>query len=105
MTETSSPTYNHPLVDINHMAVTFYTPRGTVRAVRDASLHINRGEIVGLVGESGCGKSTTLRMIAGLEHISDGEILIDNKNAVENDSKKTLKKEIFIFLNSSVKKL
>lgn len=65
MTETSNPTYNHPLVDINHMAVTFYTPRGTVRAVRDASLHINRGEIVGLVGESGCGKSTAALALMG----------------------------------------
>ena len=52
-----------PLVQIDRLAVTFYTPRGTVRAVRDASLEIRRGEVVGLVGESGCGKSTTARSI------------------------------------------
>ena len=48
-----------PLVRVDRLAVTFYTPRGTVRAVREASLEVQRGELVGLVGESGCGKSTT----------------------------------------------
>ncbi len=54
-----------PLVDIEGLAVTFHTPRGTVRAVRDASLQIRRGEVVGLVGESGCGKSTTAFALMG----------------------------------------
>ena len=54
-----------PLVEINQLAVTFYTPRGTVRAVREASLEVRSGELVGLVGESGCGKSTTAFAIMG----------------------------------------
>ena len=53
------------LVDIDRLSVTFYTPRGTVRAVRDATLQIRRGEVVGLVGESGCGKSTTAFALMG----------------------------------------
>src|SRR5215216_3569374 len=45
-------------------------------AVRDMSLDIQDGEFMILVGPSGCGKSTALRMIAGLEDITDGELLI-----------------------------
>ena len=45
-------------------------------AVKDMNLEINDGEFVILVGPSGCGKSTALRMIAGLEDITDGELKI-----------------------------
>ena len=72
-----------PLVDINRLAVTFYTPRGTVRAVRDASLQIRRGEVLGLVGESGCGKSTTafalMGYLPGTAHV-DGSILFEGND-------------------------
>ena len=54
-----------PILEVDHLAVTFYTPRGTVRAVRDASLEIHRGEVLGLVGESGCGKSTVALAVMG----------------------------------------
>ena len=53
------------LVDVDSLTVTFYTPRGAIRAVRDASMKIRRGEVLGLVGESGCGKSTTAYAIMG----------------------------------------
>jgi multiple sugar transport system ATP-binding protein len=51
----------------------------TAPAVRDFNLDIGDGEFMVFVGASGCGKTTTLRMIAGLESISKGEILIDGK--------------------------
>ena len=54
-----------PLLRVERLAVTFFTPRGTVRALRDASLQVHRGELVGLVGESGCGKSTTAFAVMG----------------------------------------
>ncbi len=47
-----------PLIQMEDLAVTFHTPRGAFRAVRNASIEIARGEVLGLVGESGCGKST-----------------------------------------------
>lgn len=52
-------------------------------AVHDFNLDIEKGEFIVFVGSSGCGKSTTLRMIAGLEDISSGEFLVDGKRANE----------------------
>ena len=54
-----------PLMQIQDLAVTYHTPRGTFRAVRSASLEIGRGEVLGLVGESGCGKSTVAFAMMG----------------------------------------
>ena len=53
-------------------------PNGT-RALEDVSITINDGEFVVLVGPSGCGKTTLLRMVAGLEDITEGEISIGDK--------------------------
>src|SRR6516225_7282496 len=50
-----------------------------VHAVKDVNLDIRDKEFVVLVGPSGCGKTTTLRMVAGLESITSGRILIDDK--------------------------
>src|SRR5437764_5204516 len=54
-----------------------------VHSVKDVNLDIKDKEFVVLVGPSGCGKTTTLRMLAGLETITSGRILIDEK--VVND--------------------
>ena len=53
-------------------------PNGT-RALEDVNIEINDGEFVVLVGPSGCGKTTLLRMVAGLEDITEGEISIGDK--------------------------
>ena len=57
--------------------------REEVVAVKEMNLTIKDGEFISLLGPSGCGKTTTLRMIVGLESVTDGEILIDGQ--VVND--------------------
>ena len=52
-------------------------------AVKDMELHIDDGEFMILVGPSGCGKSTALRMLAGLEDITDGELRIGGERVNE----------------------
>ena len=56
---------------------------GAVRIIHGVDLDISHGEFVVFVGPSGCGKSTLLRMIAGLEEISGGELLIDDRRMNE----------------------
>jgi multiple sugar transport system ATP-binding protein len=70
------------VAEIQFLSVSKLYGGGTV-AVRDLTLTVREGEFVVLVGPSGCGKTTALRMVAGLEEISDGEIRIGNQ--VVND--------------------
>ncbi|WP_455205756.1 ABC transporter ATP-binding protein [Kaarinaea lacus] len=53
-----------------------------VQALHDLNLKIDDGEMVVLDGPSGCGKSTALRLLAGLETVSDGDILVENQSVI-----------------------
>ncbi len=53
---------------------------GEVTVVQQLDLVVHEGEFVVLLGESGCGKSTTLRMVAGLEEVTEGQVLIGGKD-------------------------
>ena len=64
-----------PLITLEHVTRTFDVKRQTIKAVDDISLTIPEGEVLCLVGESGCGKTTTGKMIAGLLATSAGRIL------------------------------
>jgi multiple sugar transport system ATP-binding protein len=66
-------------VTLSHVFKRFGAASAPVVAVKDLSLEIHDKEFMVLVGPSGCGKTTALRMIAGLEEISDGEIIIDRR--------------------------
>jgi iron(III) transport system ATP-binding protein len=64
-----------PVIQVSHLVKTF----GTFNAVDDVSFSVDESEIVVIVGESGCGKTTTLRCIAGLETPTAGTISIDGR--------------------------
>jgi oligopeptide/dipeptide ABC transporter ATP-binding protein len=71
---------NNPLVETRDVRVYFGSKRLPLRAVDGVSLAIGRGESVGLVGESGCGKSTFGRAILRLEKLHSGQILFDGED-------------------------
>ncbi|MDA4122610.1 MAG: ABC transporter ATP-binding protein [Thaumarchaeota archaeon] len=72
------------VLEIRDLKISFRTYLGEVKAVDGLNLSVSRGEIIGLVGESGCGKSVTALAIAGLlprnADVLSGEILIDGKD-------------------------
>lgn len=72
------------LIEFKNLKTYFYTEVGTVKAVNDVSFKIKKGEVVCVVGESGCGKSVTamslMRLVDSPGKIVDGEIVFDEKN-------------------------
>ncbi len=75
-----------PLIELRNITKKFGIAREQVTAVDSISLSIGAGETVCLVGESGCGKSTTGRMVAGLLPPSSGEILFKGSNITQTGS-------------------
>ena len=81
------------ILDVNNLQVSFNTYAGEVRAVRDVSFHLNRGETLCFVGESGCGKTVTAKAIMrllpkGQAVIKEGsQILFADKDVLKMSSK------------------
>jgi peptide/nickel transport system ATP-binding protein len=73
----SAPAGQAPILEVDDLSVTYRTHGGTLRAVDSVSLVLHAGETVGLVGESGCGKTTVARCIAGLHRPDAGRISLD----------------------------
>ena len=65
------------MIELRHIVKRFESKAGTVTAVNDVSLHIEKGEVFGIIGFSGAGKSTLVRCINLLERPTSGEVLID----------------------------
>jgi len=63
-------------VELSNLSKVYPTPKGPAVIVKDFNLNIQKGEFVTLIGHSGCGKSTVLSMLAGLNDISDGGIIL-----------------------------
>ncbi len=80
---------NKPILEIKGLKTHFFTYNGVVRAVDGIDLTVNRNQVVGIVGETGCGKSVTVRSTMGLVpepgRIVAGRILLDNESLLEKD--------------------
>jgi len=85
--DTDMPARDKLLLDIKDLKTYFFTAEGVVKAVDGVSFKMARGEALGLVGESGCGKSTTahsiMRLVRPPGRIVDGEIWFDGENLLE----------------------
>lgn len=76
------------LVDVKNLKKYFQVgPHATLKAVDDVSFQIFKGETLGLVGESGCGKTTCGRTVMGLYDATDGQILFDGQDISKYDKK------------------
>ena len=81
---------NANLLDVHNLSVSFYTDDGVFKAVDNVSLHVKRGEIVGLIGESGCGKSVTSLSILKLipsppGKVDSGQVYFNGRDLLELD--------------------
>jgi len=78
---------NKPLLEVKGLKTYFYTEDGVVRAVDGVNFEVYPGEVLGLVGESGCGKSVTslsiMRLISKPGKIDEGEILLDGEDLLK----------------------
>jgi oligopeptide/dipeptide ABC transporter ATP-binding protein len=78
---------NKPILQVSNLKTYFHTEDGVVKAVDGIDIHVNPGEIVGLVGESGCGKSVTslsiMRLISAPGKVEAGEILFDGSDLLK----------------------
>jgi len=78
---------NTPLLEVKNLKTYYYTEDGVVKAVDGVDFHVNPGEVLGLVGESGCGKSVTslsiMRLVDAPGKTVDGQVLFEGRNLQE----------------------
>jgi oligopeptide/dipeptide ABC transporter ATP-binding protein len=84
-----------PLLEVRGLKTYYYTEDGIVRAVDGVDFEVYPGEVLGLVGESGCGKSVTslsiMRLISKPGRVDAGEILLDGENLLEFPEEEMIK--------------
>ncbi|MHA2203907.1 MAG: ATP-binding cassette domain-containing protein, partial [Candidatus Hodarchaeales archaeon] len=84
-----------PLLEVNDLSTHYFLKRSRVRAVDDVFFSIERGKMLGLAGESGCGKTTIalsiIRMLPPEGKIIKGEVLLDNSNLFDLNKKELRK--------------
>jgi peptide/nickel transport system ATP-binding protein len=100
------------LLSVNELKTEFHTQEGVVHAVRGVSFHLHDGELFGLAGESGCGKTTAalsiMRLLPPSAHIVDGQILFKGRDMVtmsEGDLRALRWKDISIIFQGSMNAL
>jgi len=75
------------LLEVRNVSTSFFTYSGEVKAVRNVSFHVDTGEAIALVGESGCGKSVTalsiMQLVAPPGKVIDGEIFFNGRDLLK----------------------
>jgi peptide/nickel transport system ATP-binding protein len=96
-----------PLLDVRgmskHFAIRggFIGTTGVVRAVDDVSFFVDKGEVLGIVGESGCGKSTTARLVIGLIQPDSGSIVLDGEKLGDKLTLRDLRRSVQMVFQDS----
>jgi len=85
-----------PLLEVKHLKTRFFTSEGVVKAVNDVSYSMESGEVLGVVGESGCGKSVHALSIMQLVQdppgkITNGEVWLDGRDLLKLNDKEMKK--------------
>jgi oligopeptide/dipeptide ABC transporter ATP-binding protein len=87
MSNTRPSSINERMLEVRGLKTYFFTEDGVVKAVDGVDFYVNRGEVLGLVGESGCGKSVTsfsiMRLVGIPGRIVEGEIIFDGRSLLE----------------------
>jgi nitrate/nitrite transport system ATP-binding protein len=66
-------------LEFTRLTKVYPTPKGPLTVVDSVDLHVKKGEFITLIGHSGCGKSTVLSMVAGLNEVSSGGVILDGR--------------------------
>jgi len=74
---------NEPVVEFHNVSKIFRTRRKTVTALNEASFTVRKGDVFGLLGANGAGKTTAMRCILGLTRISGGELLVLGRDSLD----------------------
>ena len=84
------------ILEVQNLSVSFESPKGEVQAVRDVSFSLKKGEVLAIVGESGCGKTTCGRTCVVVYEVADGEVLYKGRNIhkMSNAEKKEFTKHV-----------
>ena len=84
-----------PLLDVQNLKTYFYTEDGVVKAVDGVDFYVNEGEVLGLVGESGCGKSVTslsiMRLVSSPGKIESGQVFFEGRDLMTYDKNEMVK--------------
>lgn len=78
--EASASSKTDRYLEFSKLTKVYPTPKGPLTVIEDVELKMNKGEFITLIGHSGCGKSTALSMVAGLNPITKGSIILDGKH-------------------------